>query len=183
MKMWKIGLLALLLIFSVACASGTSTGDSPSAAGEAPPDPVTLARIRQGESIDGECRFAEDISQYPVTHRRVSEDCWQVVTIGPISRDALEQMRQDLPLFWENSLPYQQVLVGERTDGECDFTHPAVRAYLAISEVVSTDWDKCLLTVDVGPVTEKQIEEIERLGTTKSSTAIPATASPVPDRQ
>ena len=91
-------------------------------------------------------------------------------------------MKREVPLFWGNSSLYRQVLIGERIDGKCDFTGPAIHAYLAVSEIVSTDQNSCLITVEMGPVTEKQIEEIQRLGMTESSTAIPQPSEPVPDQ-
>ena len=141
-------------------------------------DPVSVVRMREGERIAGECRFAEDLSRYPVSFRTNQENCWEAVTIGPFALAELEQMKQDVPLFWENSLPYQQALVGERIDGRCNFSSPAVRAYLEFSQTASTDWENCIMIVDVGPATERQIEKVQRLGNTGSSTAVPS--SPVP---
>ena len=115
-----------------------------------------------------------------MTYSGVSEDCYQAVGIGPLGPDELEQMKRDEPSFWEKSLPYQQALVGERIDGECDFSSPAVQAYLAFSEPTSTDWTNCIMTVDVGPATERQIEEVERHGSTASEAAVPATPEPAP---
>ena len=42
-----LGLLAVLLICTVAC--GTLSEDTPANGGEAPTDPVSVARIRMGE--------------------------------------------------------------------------------------------------------------------------------------
>ena len=180
--MWKFSLLVLLLSLSVACAAGTSAEEAPAVGDEAPADLVSLARIRQGEMIGGECRFSGDISQYPATYSPASDECFQAVRIGPIDPTELERMKRDVPLFWENSSPYRQVLIGKRIDVECDFTAPAVRAYLAVSEIVSTDQNSCRITVELGPVTEKQIEEIQSHGMTESSTAIPQPSEPVPDQ-
>ena len=162
--MWLvIGLLAVLLALTLSCGGGESSSD-----------PVTVVRLRSGEKIDGECRFAEDISQYPATYSMVSEDyCQQAVNIGPLSLDELERMKQDEPLFWGMSSPYQQVLPGEWIDGECKFDHPAVQAFLEFSETVSTDWTACQRLVNMGPATEKQIEELNHLGNTVSETAVP----------
>ena len=168
-----IGLLAVLLAAAVAC--GGNDGQSSS-------EPVSVVRLRTGEKIDGECRFGEDISQYPVTYSTTSEDCRQAVGIGPLSLDELERMKQDVPLFWENSSPYQQALVGESVDGECRFDHPAVQAFLEFSEIVSTDKRSCLMIVEMGPATQMQLDEVQRHGNTESSTAVPARAEPVPDR-
>lgn len=143
-------------------------------------DPVSVARIRIGEKVDGECRFDDDLSKYPVSYSGVSEGCAQAVTIGPLSLTELEQMELDAPLFWKESFPYRQTLLGEKVDGECKFDSPAVRAYLEFSETVSRDWDSCVMTVDIGPVTEKQIEKVQRFGTTKSETPVPAASESVP---
>ena len=169
-----VNLLAALIVFTISCGPEKAAEQSAS-------DPVSVVRIRQGEKIGGECRFAEDISQYPVTPWPPSENCFEAVTIGPIQRDALEQMKRDRPLFWENSYPWQQVLPGEWIDGECKFTGPVFKVFEEISETLSTDWITCLRTIEMGPVTQKQVEEIERLGTTERSTAIPAPAVPVLD--
>ncbi len=171
-----LGLLAALLICTVAC----GTGNTPANGGEAPTDPVSVARIRMGEKVNGECLFEDVTTGYPVTYSGVSEDCYQAVGIGPLGPDELEQMKRDEPTFWEKSLPYQQALVGERMEGECDFSSPAVQAYLAFSEPTSTDWTNCIMTVDVGPATERQIEEVERHGRTASEAAVPATPEPSP---
>ena len=164
--MWLITVVvAMLLAMSIAC------GDDDS-------DPVSVVRMREGERIAGECRFAENLSLYPVSFRTNQENCWQAVTIGPLAIAELEQMKQEVPLFWENSLPYRQALVGERIDGRCTFSSPAVQAYLEFSETTSTDLENCIMIVDVGPATERQIEKVQRLGNTGSSTAEPS--SPVP---
>ena len=138
--------------------------------------------MRLGEKVDRECRFAEDMSRYPVTFRTNPENCSQAVSIGPLSRAELEQMKQDIPLFWEKSSPYRQALVGERIDGECKFDSPAVQAYLEFSTTASTDWENCIMMVDVGPVTEGQVEAVERLGSRSSEPAVPASPAPVPDQ-
>ena len=165
------GLLLALMALTLSC--GGDVGNLSS-------DPVSVTRIRIGEKVDGECRFGDDLSKYPVSYSGVSDDCAQAVTIGPLTLTELEQMKLDAPLFWEESFPYQQALVGDRIDGECKFDSPAVRAYLEFSETVSTDWDSCVMIVDVGPATDKQIEEVQQFGTTKSETAVPATSEPVP---
>ncbi len=167
----NIGLLALLLISIAACGIGNS--------GETPTDPVSVTRIRMGENVNGECTFEDVLTKYPVTYSGVSEDCYQAVSIGPVTLSELEQMKRDEPSFWENSSSYQQALVGERIDGNCDFSNPAVQAYLQFSEPASTDWARCIMIVNVGPVTEKQIEEVQRHGTTSSETAVPASPEPV----
>lgn len=168
-----IGLLAALLAMAVSC-GGDDTGSSS--------DRVSVARIRTGDKVSGECKFNNDLSKYPVTYSTVSEDCYQAVTIGPLSMVELEQMKLDVPSFWEESSSYQQALVGERIDGECKFDSPAVRAYLEFSEPASTDWDGCVMIIEVGPATERQIEEVQRLGTTRSETAVPAPSDPVPSQ-
>lgn len=165
-------LLAALLAMAVSCGSDDLGSSS---------DPVSVVRLRLGEKVEGGCRFLEDISLYPVAYRTNHENCWQAVTIGPLGRAELEEMKQDVPLFWEKSSPYQQALVGERIDGECKFDSPAVRAYLEFSTTASTDWEDCIMIVDVGPVTEEQVEAVQRPGGTHSSeTALPAPSSPVP---
>ena len=167
-----IGLLLALMVLILSC-----NGD----AGKSSSDPVSLARIRIGEKANGECRFDDDLSKYPVTYSGVWADCLQAVTIGPISTTELEQMKRDEPSFWEKSSPYKQSLLGVRIDGECNFDTPFVRAFLAFSETESTDRTNCIMIVNVGPVTEKQIEEVQRLGgTTESETAVPASSEPVP---
>ncbi len=170
-------------MLTISCRAGDDTEGAAVDYGEQSHDPVSLARIRQGVTVEGECKFSEDISQYPATYFLPSEDCLQAVRIGPIDRDELEQMKWDVPMFWENSHPYQQVLVGEWIDGKCEFTHPGIRAFLAVSEIVSTDLTKCLMTIEVGPVTERQIEEIQLLGgESESSTAVPAASVVVPSQ-
>ncbi len=176
-----IGLLAALVVFAVSCSSGEETTRDATDGSGSSSDPVAVVRIRQGERVDGQCRFGEDISQYPVTYSAYSEDCLQAVRIGPLGRGELDQMKQDLPLFWENSSPYQQVLVGEWIDGECEFTSPGVRAFLDVSEIVSADQTSCQMIVEMRPVTQKQIEEINRLGG-ESATAVPAPPVAVPGR-
>ena len=166
-----VNLLAALIVFTISCGPEKAAEQSAS-------DPVSVVRIRQGEKIGGECRFAEDISQYPVTPWPPSENCFEAVTIGPIQRDALEQMKRDRPLFWENSYPWQQALVGEWMDGECRFTSPAVQAYLEFSEPASTDMENCVMIVDVGPATEKEIEAVQLHGSVSSETAVPAPSVP-----
>ena len=163
------GLLAVLLALTLSC------GDI----GESSSDPVRVVRIRAGEKIDGECRFTEDLSKFPVTYRTNPENCFQAVTIGPLTGTELERMKQDVPLFWEESSPYQQALVGESVDGECRFDHPAVQAYLEFSEIVSTDKTDCLMIVEMGPATQMQLDEVQRHGNTESSTAVPARTEPV----
>ena len=163
------GLLAALLALIVSCG------------GESSSEPVSVVRMRQGDMVNGECRFTEDISRYPVTYSTNPEDCWQAVRIGPLSLDELERMKQDVPLFWEESSPYIYGLVGEWIDGECDFDTPAVRAFLEFSEIVSTDATNCRMTVETGPVTQRQLDEVQRLaGATESATAVPAQTEPVP---
>ena len=180
---WLVGLVAVMIMLTISCNAGEDTEGAAVNNGEQSPDPVSLARIRQGVMVGGECTFNEDISQYQATYFPPSEDCLQAVRIGPIDRDELEQMKRDVPLFWENSHPYQQVLVGEWIDGKCEFTNPGIRAFLAVFEIVSTDLTKCLMTIEVGPVTEKQIEEIQRLGgESESSTAVPAPSVAVPSQ-
>ena len=170
-----LGLLALLLTPIVACGAGEGMKDAPGNGSQRPSDdPVSVARIRTGEKVDGQCIFGEDLSQYPVTYFGVSEDCQQAVNIGPLSLAELNQMKRDKPLFWEKSSSYRQSLVGEWIDGKCDFSKPAVQAFLQFSETVSTDWANCVMIVDVGPATEKQIEEVQRLGRVSSATAVPA---------
>ena len=175
-----IGLLALLLISIVACGIGKDTEDVPENSGEATSDPVSMVRIRMGDKVDGECIFDDDLSQYLVTYLGVSGDCLQAVRIGPLSLAELDQMKRDEPSFWEKSSPYQQSLVGEWIDGKCDFSGPAFQAFLEFSETASTDWTNCIMIVDMGPVTERQIEEVQRLGSTVSETAAPAPPEPVP---
>ena len=162
-----ISLLASLTLLYVSC-----LGD----AGNPSADPVSLARLRQGEKSGGECVFSDDLSQYPVTYSGVSENCLQAVTIGPLSLADLDQMQREEPSFWKKSSPYQQSLVGEWFDAKCQFTSPAVQAVLEFSETVSTDWANCIMIVEVGPVTKKQIEKVERLGSrsrTPARTAVP----------
>ena len=162
------GLLVLFIVLTLSCGER----------GESPSDPVSMVRIRSGERVDGECRFADDLSRYPVTYSGISDDCVQAVSIGPLTPAELENMQRQEPSFWENSSPYRQALVGEWIDGECQFTSPAVRALLAFSETVSTDWDTCTMIVDVGPASRKLIEQVERHGSASSETAAPATAVP-----
>ena len=150
-----IGLIAVPLVLAVSCDG---------AGGESSSDPVSVVRILQGQRIEGKCVFDDDISQYPATYQTNPENCLQVVSIGPIGVDQLERMKRDVPLFWEKSYPYQQVLIGEWVDGECNFDSPGVRALMAVSETVSTDWTACQRLVNVGPVTERQAEEINRTG-------------------
>ena len=164
-------LLAAFLTAAVSCGGDDAKPSS---------DPVSVARIRSGEKINGECSFADDLSKYPVTYSNASEDCWQAVSIGPLSLDELEQMKQDEPLFWGKSSPYRQVLVGEWIDGECKFDHPAVQAVLEFSETVSTDWTACQRLVNMGPATEKQIEELQSHGATESESAVPDPSKAVP---
>ena len=173
-----IGLLAVLPIFIVACGTGKGTEDSLTNGGEAPSDPVSVARIRMGEKINGECIFDDAITKYPVTFSGVAENCLQAVSIGPLSLAELEQMKRDEPSFWGKSSPYQQSLVGEWIDGKCDFSNPAVQAFLEFSENPSTDWTNCIMIVDVGPATVKQIEEVQRFGRSRSETAVPAPPEP-----
>ena len=163
-------LLAALLLLTISC---SERGDSGS-------DPVSVVRIRSGEMMDGQCRFADDLSGYPATFSTDQENCWQAVTIGPLTPGEVERMKQDVPLFWERSSPYQQALVGERIGGECEFSNPAVQAYLEFSEPSSTDLENCVMIVDVGPATEKQIEEVQRHGSVSSETAAPAPSVPSP---
>ena len=177
-----IGSVAVLIVLAVSCGAEESTRGGARDWRGASSEPVSVARIRQDEKIAGECRFGADISQYPVTYFSPSEDCRQAVRIGPLGADELEQMKREEPLFWGKSSPYQQALVGQRTGGECEFSYPAVQAFLEFSEIASTDWTNCVMIVDVGPATRKQIEEVQRLGTTKSSTAVPAPSAPVPGR-
>lgn len=167
-----IGLLLALMVLTLSC-NGDATSSSS--------DPVSVARIRMGEKANGECRFDNDLSKYPVSYSGVWGDCLQAVTIGPMSMTELERMKRDEPSFWENSFPYQQSLLGERIDGECNFDTPFVRAFLAFSETESTDRTNCIMIVNVGPVTEKRIEDVQRLGgATESATAAPAPSEPVP---
>ena len=168
-----ISLLATLTLLCVSC-----LGD----AGNPSADPVSLARLRQGEKSGGECVFSDDLSQYPVTYSGVSEDCLQAVTIGPLSLADLDQMQREEPSFWKKSFPYQQSLVGEWFDAKCQFTSPAVQAFLEFSETVSTDWANCIMIVKVGPVTKKQIEKVQSLGSGRSATAVPAPSVPIPGR-
>lgn len=166
------GLFVPLLVLTVSCGDG----------GESSSDPVSVVRVRSGEKVGGECRFGDDLSQYPVTYSGISDDCVQAVTIGPLTLAELEDMQRQESSFWENSFPYQQALVGEWIGGECDFSHPAAQAYLEFSEIASTDLENCVMIVDVGPVTEKQIEKVERHGSVSSETAVPAMAVPEPRR-
>ncbi len=165
-----VALLGGLLMLTASC-SGEAVTDG----GKSISDPVSVVRIRQGEKVGGGCVFGEDISQYPAPYHANLENCLQAVGIGPLGVDELEQMRRDVPSFWEKSFPYQQVLLGEWVDGECRFDSPGARALMAVSETVSTDWTVCQRTVNLGPVTEKQVEEIERLGG-DSATDIPVPA-------
>ena len=169
-----IGLLAMMLVSIVA---GVACG------GDAASDQVSVARMRLGEKVDGQCIFGDDLSQYPVTYSEVSEDCWQAVGIGPLTPAELDRMKREESSFWQNSSPYRQSLVGELIDGKCDFSGPAVQAYLEFSETVSTDRTRCVMLVEVGPATEKQIDKVQRFGTTLSSTAVPATTVPVPGQR
>ena len=123
-----------------------------------------------------------DLSQYPVTYSGVSEDCLQAVTIGPLSLADLDQMQREEPSFWKKSSPYQQSLVGEWFDAKCQFTSPAVQVFLEFSETVSTDWANCIMIVEVGPVTKKQIEKVQRLSSGRTATAMPAPSMPFPSR-
>ena len=168
-----ISLLATLTLLYVSC-----LGD----AGNPSADPVSLARLRQGEKSGGECVFSDDLSQYPVTYSGVSEDCLQAVTIGPFNLADLDQMQREEPSFWKKSSPYQQSLVGEWFDAKCQFTSPAVQAFLEFSETVSTDWANCIMIVEVGPVTKKQIEKVQSLRSGRSATAVPAPSVPSPGR-
>ena len=135
---------------------------------------VSLTRIHMGERVNGDCRFSDDLSNYPVEYSNVSDHCYQAVTIGPMTIAELEEMKQYESSFWENSFPYQQALVGEWTDGKCKFESPAVRAYLDFSTAVSTDEENCIMIVDVGPATAEQIKAVERHGSTSSETPAPA---------
>ena len=161
-------MVAALLALTVSCS------------GESSSDPVSVVRMRQGDVVNGECRFTEDISQYPVTYSTNPEDCWQAVRIGPLSLDELERMKQDVPLFWEKSSPYQYGLAGEWIDGACNFDTPAVQAFLEFSEIVSTDRTNCHMIIDMGPATQKQLDEIQRLGATESETAVPGATERIP---
>ena len=172
-----VRLIASLLIAFLAAAVACGDDDAGSSSGL-----VSVARISTGELVNGECRFDNELSEYPVDYSSVSEDCRQAVTIGPVSLTELEQMKQDVPSFWGKSSPYQQALVGERIGDECKFESPAVQAYLEFSTTASTDWANCIMIVDVGPVTEKQIDAVERLGSRSSSTAVPASPTPVPSQ-
>ena len=138
------------------------------------PEPVSLTRIRTGELVNRDCRFSDDLSNYPVEYSKVSDDCLQAVTIGPMTMTELEEMRQNEPSFWESSFPYQQALTGERVGGECKFESPAARAYLEFSTAVSTDEENCIMIVDVGPATEEQIKAVERRGSMSQESAVPA---------
>ena len=164
------GLFAALIMLVVSCGGDADNSSS---------GPVSLVRLLQGEESGGECVFSIDLSQYPATYTTNPDNCMQVVSVGPVSRVELEQMRQDVPLFWERSSPYQQALVGERIDGQCDFSSPAVQAYLEFSETVSTDSKNCTMIVDVGPVTEDQIEKVQRVGG-MIATEVPVPMDPVP---
>ena len=167
------GLFAALIMLVVSC--GGDTGNSSS-------DEVSLVRLRQGEKSGGACVFSVDLSQYPATYSTNLDNCMQVVNVGPVSRAELDQMRQDVPLFWELSSPYQQALVGELIDGECDFSSLAVQAYLEFSETVSTDSKNCTMIVDVGPVTEAQIEKVQRVGG-MSATEVAVPLEPEPGQR
>ena len=127
-----------------------------------------------GELVNGECRFSDDLPNYPVAYSNVSDNCYQAVTIGPMTVGELEEVKQDEPSFWENSFPYRQALMGERINGECKFESPAVRAYIEFSTAVSTDKENCIMTVDVGPATEQQIKAVEQHGSMSSETPLPA---------
>ena len=167
-----VGLLAVLLLLSASCGEN----------GESPSGSVSVVRIRSGESTDQGCKFTDDLSRYPATYRTDQENCWQAVTIGPLALDELERMKQEVPHFWDNSLPYQQALVGEAIDGECDFNSPAVHAYLEFSETVSTDRENCVMIVNLGPATREQLDNVQHQGTTRSETAVPARTATAPDR-
>ena len=127
-----------------------------------------------GELVGGDCRFSDDLSSYPVEYSNVSDNCYQAVTIGPLTMTHLEEMKRDEPSFWENSFPYRQAFVGEWIDGECKFESPAVRKYLEFSTAVSTDEESCTMIVDVGPATEEQIWAVQRRGSTSSETPVHA---------
>ena len=135
---------------------------------------VSLTRIRMGDLVNGECRFSDDLPNYPVAYSNVSDDCYQAVTIGPLTVSQLEEMKQDEPSFWENSFPYWQALAGRRIDGECKFESPAVRAYLEFSTAVSTNEENCIMVVNVGPATEEQIRAVERHGSMQLEIPVPA---------
>ncbi len=169
-----VSLLTVVIVFTISCGSEEGTKKAARNGSEASSDSVSVVRIWQGEKVGEECTFGEDISQYPVTYSDYSEDCLQAVRIGPIDPDALERMKQEKPVFWENSNPYYQVLWGEWIDGECKFTAPIIKAYEEFVETVSTDWTACQRTVEMGPVTEKQIDEIQHLGTSVTEVAVPA---------
>ena len=166
-----VGLSVSLVVLTLSCSPDVS---------EAPSDPVSVARIRTGEKVNGECLFDDASTKYPVTYSGITENCMQAVSIGPLALAELEQMKRDVPSFWENSSPYRQALVGEMIDGTCDFSSPAVQAYLQFSETVSTDWANCVMIVDVGPATEKQVEEVQRFGSRSAEAAVPAPSEPVP---
>ncbi len=168
-----LGLALTSLLLAISCSSGPGAPSS---------DPVSVTRIRAGEKLNGECVFQNDLSKYPVSYLAASQDCYQAVAVGPLSLAELDQMKRDEPSFWEDSLPYRQALTGEMIDGECDFSHPAVQAYLEFSETVSTDLSRCVMTVDVGPATEKQIERVQLHGNSETSTAVPAQSSPAPSQ-
>ena len=157
------GLLIGLTMLLVSC--GDDAGDLSS-------EPVSVTRIRAGDLVNGECKFSDDLSGYHVTYSGISDDCAQAVTIGPLSRAELEKMKQDKLSFWESSFPYRQALLGQRIDGECEFESPAVKAFLEFSTTVSTNWENCVMIVDVGPATEQQVEEVQRQGMSESSTPV-----------
>ena len=169
-----IGLLATLVLLSASCVGDADDRSS---------DPVSMVRIRVGEKVNGECVFDDYIEGYPVAYSGVSEYCSQAVSIGPLRLSELEQLKREIPQFWEESYPYREMLVGDWIDGKCQFTNPAVQAYLEFSETVSTDWTRCTMLVDVGPVTENQIEEVERHGSRSSETPVPASPDPVPGQR
>lgn len=143
---------------------------------------VRVARILPGENQGGACTFRDEISEYPVTYTTNHEACAQVVSIGPLSRGELEEMKRDYPEFWGHSLAYQQALRGERIDGECTFPHPAVKALLEFSEPVSSDEENCLMIVDVGPATQQQLDAVQSLGNTSSEPAVPDPSADSPEQ-
>ena len=163
-----VGLLTALLTLTVSCGGGETSSE-----------PVSVVRMRQGDMVNGECVFGDGPSRYPASYSGVSEDCLQAVNISPLSLDELEQMKREETLFWEQSSPYQYALLGQWIDGDCEFDTPYVRAFLEFSEIASTDRTECMVIVDTGPFTEKQIQEVQRLGTVSES-AVPAPSEPVP---
>ena len=158
-----IVLLFAVMVLGLSCGSDNSAEEL-----------VSLTRIRAGELVNGDCRFSDDLSNYTVEYSNVSGECYQAVTIGPITMSELDEMKQDEPSFWETSSPHRQALVGEWIDDECKFESPAVRAYLEFSAPVSTDEENCTMIVDVGPATEEQVKAVERHGTMSSETPVPA---------